>query len=507
MMNGEKGQALPLAILTLAIGALVIVPFLSHAGSSIIGSRVYGEVIDQQSACDAGIEHAIWSLTRGALAEQFTEPGEEVTYQLGETLNGFNTTVTVTANATSQGGTPGEIENTVIDTLSFDSASGYYPDIIHISGNIYAIAYQGNGADGFIRTVEIDPEGNITNSVIDSLEFDTSDCVYPDIISVSGNVYAVAYQGPGNDGFIKTVSITPGGNIGHSVIDTLEFDTSNGREPVIIHVSGNIFAVAYRGSGNDGFLKTVWITPGGDIGHGFIDTLEYDTSNGYYPDIIHISGSIYAIAYEGPGNDGFLKTVEIAPNGNISNSAIDTLEFDTSDCTYPDIIYISGNIYAIAYEGSNNDGFVKTVAIAPNGNITNSVIDTLEFDTVNGQEPKIINVTGDVYAIAYRDANNDGFLCTITIAAGGQIAASVIDKLEYDTSNGYYPDIIRISEGILAVAYGGPSISGYLKTIGINANAATSASWEIVATAGNSTVRAFVNTDNTTATIVSWQIE
>jgi len=506
-MNSEKGQALPLAILALAIGMLVIAPFLGHASASLISSRTYGEAIAHQNACDAGVEHAIWSLTRGGLAEQLPDPGDEITYQLGETVNGVVTTITVTANATSQNGTLGDIANTVIDTLEFDSTSGYYPDIIHLSGNIYAIAYHGVSGDGFIRTVGIAPDGNITNSIIDTLEFDTSDCIFPDIISISGNIYAVAYQGPGDHGFIKTVEIAPDGNITDSVIDTMEFDTGNGREPVIIHISGKIVAVAYCGDGNGGFIKTVEIAPDGSITDSVIDTLEYDTSDGYYPDIIHISGNIYAIAYEGTNNDGFIKTISITPGGDIGNSVIDTLEYDTSDGYYPDIIHISGNIYAIAYEGTNYDGFVKTVEISTDGNITDSVIDTLEFDTADGREPKIINVTGDVYAVAYRGTNNDGFLKTVSIAASGQIANSVIDTLEFNTGDSYYPDIFRIAEGIFTIAYRGPSLLGYLKTVGITTHAAVFAFYEIVATAGNKTIRAFVNTDNETASIASWQIE
>jgi hypothetical protein len=505
-MNGEKGQALPLAILALAIGSLVIVPFLSHAGSTLTGSRVYGEVIDEQSACDAGVEHAIWSLTRGDLAGQFSQSGDEVTYQLDEQLNGFNVTVTVTANATSQGGTAGDITDTVIDTLAFDSGDGDYPDIIPVSGDIYAIAYQGPGGDGFIKTVEIDPEGNITDSIIDTLEFDTGNCLYPDIVNVSGDIYAIAYQGPGNDGFIKTVAIAPDGSITGGVIDTLEFDTGNGREPVIIRVSGNTFAVVYRGDGNDGFVRTVSIFPNGNIANSIIDSLEYDTSNGCYPDIIQVSGDIYAIAYTGSGNDGFIKTVAIYPNGNIANSVIDSLEYDTHDGYYPDIIYISGNVYAIAYEGQNNDGFLATVGITSDGHLTGA-IDSLEFDDTNGREPKITNLTGDVYAVAYRGPNNDGFIKTVSIAASGQITAGVIDTLEFDTSDGYYPDIIRIAGGTLAVAYSGPSLHGYLKTIGVNTSPSTAASWEILSTAGDSAIRAFVNTENTTAAIVSWQIE
>ncbi len=505
-MRSEKGQALPMALVALAIGALVVVPFLSHASSSLLGSRLYGETIAEQSAGDAGIEHAIWSLTRGSLAEQFTGPGDQVTYQLSEALNGVDVDVTVTANATSQNGTLGEIADTVIDTYAFDSSSGYYPDIIQVSGNIYAVAYQGPGNDGFIKTFTIAAGGQIGASAIDTLEFDTSDCTAPDIINVSGDYYAVAYQGPGNDGFIKTFTIAAGGQIGASAIDALEFDNSDGREPVIIHVSGNTYAIAYRGPGNDGFIKTVAIAADGQIGNSAIDTLEFDTSDGYYPDISHISGNIYAIAYMGPGSDGLIKTVSITAGGDIGSSVIDSLEFDTSDGAFPDITYISGTTYAVAYQGANNDGFIKTVSIAADGQIGGSAIDTLEFDTSDGREPRIINAGGDVYAVAYRGANNDGFLKTLTIAASGDISA-VVDALEFDTDNGYYPDIVSVVEGIYAVAYSGPSMYGYLMTIGITARASTAASWEIVSTAGASTIRAFVNTDNTTAAIISWRLE
>jgi hypothetical protein len=508
-MNGERGQALPVAMLALAVGSLVVVPFLSHAGSSLISSRVHGEVIAEQSASDAGIEHAIWSLTYGVLAEQFTQSGDEVTYQLDETLNGCNTTVTVTANATSQGGSGGigDIADTAIDAMIFDNTRGYYPDIIHISGNIYAAAYQGTSADGFIKTVEIAPDGSITNSVIDTLEFDTSDCIYPDIIYISGNTFAIAYQGPGSDGFIKTVSIAVNGQIGNSVIDTLEFDTSDGWEPVITPVSGDIYAVAYRGSSNDGFIKTVSIAADGQIGNSIIDTLEYDTSNGYYPNIVYITGNIYAIAYMGVSNDGFIKTVSITTAGAIGDFVIDTLEFDTADCSYPDILFVSGNTYAIAYQGPGSDGFIKTASIATNGQIGNSVIDTLEFDTGDGREPKMINVTGDVFGVVYCGADNSGFLKTLSISPGGDIGGGAIDTMEYETGEGYYPKIIRIAEGVYAIAYSGPSMMGDIKTVKINTEATVSALWEIVSTAGNTTIRDLVNTVNTTSTIISWQIE
>ncbi len=506
-MKNEKGQALPLAMMALAFGTLIITPFLGHAGSSLIGSRVYGETILHQGSCDAGVEHAIWGLIWSDLAEKIPETGDEITYKLSEMVNNLTTTITVTANVTGDGGTIGEIADEVLDSLEFDTVYGQTPDIINVSGNTYAIAYRGNGNDGFLKTVEIAIDGDITNKVLDSLEFDTDNCYFPDIIRISDGIFAVAYQGPGNDGFIKTVAIAPDGNIGNSAIDTLEFDTQNGREPDMIHISGDMYAIAYRGNNADGYVITVEITSKGDIAKKTTDSLEYDTSDGYYPDIFHISGDIYAIAYRGSGGDGFITTVEINEKGKITNKIIDSLVFGTNNCYYPNIINVSGDVYAIAYEGNGNGGFLKTVQIASNGDISNSVIDMLEFDGSNGREPVIIHVTGDIYAIAYRGNGNDGFVITVEIANSGNITSGVIDTLEYDTSNGIVPDIIHIFGGIFAIAYCGPGTDGFVKTIEINLSEGTSAAYEIVATTGSRTISAYVNTDNETASIVLWQVE
>jgi len=217
------------------------------------------------------------------------------------------------------------------------------------------------------------------------------------------------------------------GIIADTVIDTLEFDTADCYTPAIVHVSGEVYAIAYRGTDNDGFLKTVTIATDGQIGNSVIDTLEFDTANGYEPDITHVSGNVYAIAYRGTDNDGFLKTVTIAADGQIGNSVIDTLEFDTANCYTPAIVHVSGEVYAIAYRGTDNDGFLKTVTIAADGQIGNSVIDTLEFDTANCYTPAILSTGSDVYAIAYRGTDNDGFLCTIGISSG--VATYQIDSV------------------------------------------------------------------------------
>ena len=295
---------------------------------------------------------------------------------------------------------------------------------------MYVIAYTGDTDDGFLKTVQIAGSGEIGNEEIDSFEFDVVKGKTPDIIPISGDVYAIAYAEDGDDGRLITVTIANDGQITEAIIDSVEFDNAKGKTPNIIHISGNVYAIAYAGDGDDGWLITGTITAAGQITDTLIDSLEFDPVKGKTPNIIPISGNVYAIAYAGVLDDGFLITVTIATDGQITDTVIDTLEFDTSQGKTPNIIPISGDVYAIAYAGNADAGSLKTVTIATDGQITDPVIDTLEFDSAKGKTPNIIPVSGDVYAIAYAGNGDDGFLKTLTIATDGQITDPVIDTLE-----------------------------------------------------------------------------
>jgi hypothetical protein len=102
-------------------------------------------------------------------------------------------------------------------------------------------------------------------------------------------------------------------------------------------------------------------------------------------------------------------------------------EFDSSDGKDVKIVHVSGDIYVIAYKGTGNHGILKTVNINSTGTITapSSVTnDSYEFDGTKGEQPDIIKVDSDTYAIAYRDNAKDGILKTVTIGSDGEITQS-----------------------------------------------------------------------------------
>jgi len=149
--------------------------------------------------------------------------------------------------------------------------------------------------------------------------------------------------------------------------------------------------------------------PAGDIG-AIVDTLEFDTINCLNPSMLHISGTVYVIAYVGNLSYGTIKTFNIAADGALEAAAIDSFIFLSAVTSQPKIVHVSGNVYAIVYGGVDGDGFVSTVTIAADGTITAAVIDTIEYDLFSGANADIINVSGSIFAMACPGDLNRGFL-------------------------------------------------------------------------------------------------
>jgi len=313
------------------------------------------------------------------------------------------------------------------------------------------------------------------SAVLDTLEFDTTVGYDPNMVHVSGDVYACAYGGA-SGGFVVTFTIDSSGNIGNAVIDSLEFAPGEGvLNPMIISISGDVFAIVYSAAGQTTKIVTVDIDSSGNIGAAIIDSLTVSGSANSYPRIVAVSGDIYAVDHSEPtgGTHGEVFTVDIDSSGNIGAAAIDTLAYGTDDGVTGDIINISGTMFAVATRNSTRGGSVYTFNIAADGTIDNAATDSHEFDSnADCLWFRILNVSGDVYVITYTDGDDDGFARTLTIGADGTIG-TVIDSLEFDTVSAYQPYLVSVSGDVFAVAYSGRPVditSGLIKTFTITSS-------------------------------------
>jgi predicted acyltransferase (DUF342 family) len=308
-MNSEKGQAMPLAILALALGTLVITPFLGHASSSLTGSRVYEQGITELYSCDSGIEYALWGLQSGEL-----EVTENETATLPEfTINNKTVDVSVenlgsdiylvTATATSEDGHSTTIESYV------RSGGGWSSD-----GDI------GEDTEG---DVYIDGDASIGGNVeVDGSVYATEDVTLSNNAEVTGDVVAVGELELSNNAYIGG-DVSVGGDL----------MLNNNSEIGSIEVGGNVCA------GGDIYLENN-TTIYGSV---------YTTGNIYMSGNSIIKGDVFI------GSD--IATIIINNNARIegtvyiTGSVTNKIQLANNARIYEDV-YATGTINNIVREGN-----------------------------------------------------------------------------------------------------------------------------------------------------------
>ncbi len=246
------------------------------------------------------------------------------------------------------------------------------------------------------------------------------------------------------------------GDIGDDIVDSLAI----GQQPDLIKIGSNsiVYAIVYR-SGNEVKVSTIYVGLDGQIDDTFIDTLTLDTVGAIAnPEIIHVENSIYAVVYSKDGR-GILKTVEILADGQIDDTVIDTLIFENSlGIVDPEIIEVFGDrIHAIVYTGPDSHGILKTVEILSDGQITDSVIDTFDFSNPS-YTPNILDiggVTDKKFAITSISGTNGigNSIKTVAISYDGIITKSLIKDILVDSEAVYNSKIIKDAIGSIIVHY------------------------------------------------------
>lgn len=329
-----------------------------------------------------------------------------------------------------------------LDTLLYD-AVGTRQSVCHVTGQIYAIACRGAGEDGYVHTVSIGTDGAAT--FIASAEFaDGVQIEATQILHLAGNNYAILYSAPTIHFHIATFSIDGAGAISAIIddqpVDAIQMGDWEG-SPDFLKVSGTTYAMVYRGDDGDGFITTLTIADNGTVG-AVIQTWEFDTVYcGLYPHILHISGDIFAIVYSGVNN---LVTVDIDATGAIAPALVGNLVIEVG--YHFSIIHLAGTKYAIVYRKSADTSCqLVTIDIQNNGTIAGALTDTKEV-TGYLRCPSLVRRSDDVVFITgtYRTGLN-------AYVRGYQVEVA---------DNGTIGNVLPCSSGSISYYFGATSFAG-----------------------------------------------
>ena len=355
--------------------------------------------------------------------------------------NGFISTFTIPAD--------GSTVTLVINAIARSSRFVSHNSLVQVDSDTYALAYAGPGDFGFITTFTIPIDGSTITEVA-TLEHDTAKGQYNSLVQVDSDTYALAYTGFGDDGFISTFTISADGST-ITEVAILKHDASVGIHSSLVQVDSDTYAVAFQGAGNDGWITTFTIPADGST-ITEVATLDHDTAGAIYNSLVQVDSDTYALAYSGSGSDGFISTFTIPIDGS-TIAEVATLEHDTVNAIYNSLVQVDSDTYALAYAGVGSDGFISTFTIPADGSTITEVV-SLEHDTANGQYNSLVQVDSDTYALAYAGDGSDGFISTFTIPADGSTITEVTTR-EHDTSKGQFNSLVQIDSDTYALAYTG----------------------------------------------------
>ena len=348
---------------------------------------------------------------------------------------------------------------------------GFESSVVRINNTKAVVAYNAAGNDGVISTI----------TLLDNGDFNTSSITHDDYMSLSNSLIkltdtrlVLAYKG-GNNGAntlkLKVFDIATDGALSQTASET--YNTAG--HISLVKLTDNRVVVAYAGPGSDGFIQTFDIAANGAIttvtsGVGN-NPREHDTSKGTHNSLIKLSDTRVALAYTGPSDKGYIKTLDINSDGTISVPTgignNHTKEHDNNG-EHNSLIKLKDNDdgsvrVVLAYTGADNDGFIKTFDITANGSLSNA-LDTKEHDSNNGTYNSLIKLSDTRVVLAYTGTSN-GIIKSFTIDSNGIITQET-DPLTHSNDSIEFNNLIKISPTKLLLAYS-TSVTGVVQTFSI----------------------------------------
>ena len=374
----------------------------------------------------------------------------------------LNITNTITVEAWMKPQNP----QMMVDIIDLEEKFGYTPYIIPMFDNKYAIVSEDQAKRGSLATVDIDPSGNITYIQFVIFGDSTGDQILrPLITQLTQHLYLVSYNDEKLYMHLKTYNISSNGSITYTgnelVFKDYKCSINKQNRPSLQKITENLCAISYWVPSQGGLLRTVNISSTGKI----TDTgkmIVFDSLAGYDPCLVHVTGNLYGLAYRGVADAGTLKTFTITSTGTITYTT-HTVKFDTAKAYEPCLLQVSGKVFAVAYRNSLDDGCIKTFNISSNGSMvwTNNMV--IFESTTNCFNPSLVGYENDNYVVAYTTGNSGsttGYVRQLQLRANGSIVNQDNSRREFKIENRercYTPILLHITENLFAISFTGPT--------------------------------------------------
>lgn len=356
----------------------------------------------------------------------------------------------------------GDISDAVLDSFEFSTDPVANMQLRQLSDGILAVWYQTAGPKGRVSTYPVAADGTV-GAQIDTWEFESTSYDMLGIRmlqDVATGIYLIAYVGPGSILRVKTMAIATDGTITKTAIDSADLTpwTVTTLQGGTRKSTLNVYAFVAQDGHQDGRVVTVTCNANGTgIAQG--DTWEFNPTRAYYPNIAWVSGDIFVVCYSDSSGDMQLETFAISDSGIITKSMIDTEQVHSGTAGFGNILSLGNNdLVLVGFQDSSNDGQVASFTIDSAGTISND-ISMVEFEGIQAAAIRLYSLGLDDGGIHYfliwfiEASPNDATICTYSCASDGTLSAQ-IDTLDVrpNASNVTY-ECLEVRTNIWVLSY------------------------------------------------------
>ena len=160
-----------------------------------------------------------------------------------------------------------------------------------------------------------------------------------------------------------------------------------------------------------------------------------------------VDADTYVASYQGQGQDGFISTFTVSADGT-SITEVTQLEHDTDHLYQSSLVQVDSDTYLCAY-GNNSGGQISTFTVSADGSTLTKAQTLLHGDGPKKGYWSLVQVDSDTYALAYRGTDNDGYITTFTISADVSTITEVA-TLEHDTDEGEHNSLVQVDSDTYA---------------------------------------------------------
>jgi len=363
----------------------------------------------------------------------------------------------------------GEIACGAIDSWVHDSIFAMDHSLLNVHGDVFAVLYRRNSASMWLKTFDIDSDGNI-GSLIDSWNLDAGVAQNGGFLKVLGstNIFAVLKGVGWSNAEIVTFTIADDGTITKSYIDQYSRPSrsiSGYSMETFTRVKGSEYAAIYEGFSGSARIEIFSISAGGLIGlvtqNGGAGYQYQLGADGLAPSIARLSEGVSVITYV-TGSPSVVR-VKLLSTGNTLAAELDSLDISAGDSIIyyyatPQIITdIDGFSGCLVGYGLHTSGG-KLKAVSVTGGSSLALEDSEDLDTYVVHQ-RFLNALGNGVLVGYSgppSVQPDFHLRSLKVESDGTI--TLIEKCNFTESGALggsqYCALVNVDGSIYASARG-----------------------------------------------------